>query len=720
MIPASRIDSASKGLLSLMPLPNQPGKVQNYQIINSVPQNSNSLGVRLSRSFSRTDRLSGSFNMQNRNGSSTQLYGFEDASSGRGMSADMSWTHTIKAGVINTARISFSRNRSDLLPYFAYGRNWAQELGIPGTSSTPSNYGPPNISFTNFGALSDGSTSQSRSQNISVNEGLLRVWKKHNFGVGFEYRRSQQNSLSQQNARGTLAFSGIATSAYDEKGFPLAGTGFDFADFLLGRPQSSSIRFGNADTYYRGSTYIVHGQDDWRVRSGLSLNLGVRYEVLRPLHEKYGRMANLDIAPGMTGVAVVTPLTLGPYTGIFPEGLIEADTNNIAPRFGFAWRPFPKQHLQVRGGYGIYYNGSISNQAANRLAQQPPFAKSGSLSTSVENPLSMSNAFISVPNDKISNTYAVDRFYRTGYAQTWNLAVQKDLPHSIVMEVGYLGTKGTRLDIQSMPNRALPGSPLTAEERRRIGNAVGFTFDSSNGSSIFHSGQLRVSRRFRSGMSANAFYTYGKSIDNASTIGGGGGTVAQDDHNLRAERALSSFDRRHNLNLSYMVSSSAGRRGAGGVTNGLRAALMKDWTLTGSVNIRSGSPFTAQVLGNRSDQGGTGSVGSGRADATGLNVSDSIGFFNPLAFTIPPSGRYGNAGRNTIHGPGFFSMNMSLGRTLHFKETRRSVDIRMEASNLLNSVNISRIGATVNASNYGWALDASSMRSLSANLRFRF
>jgi hypothetical protein len=358
------------------------------------------------------------------------------------------------------------------------------------------------------------------------------------------------------------------------------------------------------------------------------------------------------------------------------------------------------------------------NQAASRLAQQPPFARSGSLVTSAQRPLTLENGFAQAPPDQVTNTYAVDRYYRTGYAQTWNFAVQQDLPYSMMLELGYLGTKGTRLDTQRWPNRTTPGSPLSSGEQARIGNATGFMFDSSEANSIFHAGQVRLTRRFRRGLSANALYTYGKSIDNASTIGGGGAVVAQNDRDLRAERGLSSFDRRHVLNLFYVFSTAAGRRGRG-VADGRVGALLNNWSLSGGVTLRSGGFFTAQVLGNRADQGGAGTIGSGRADATGLAVQSGAGFFNPAAFAVPPAGRYGNAGRNTIPGPAFFSMNMGIGRTLHMGE-RRSVDLRVEANNLLNSVNIARIGSTVNAANYGLALEASAMRSMSVNLRMRF
>ena len=719
-IPLSRQNSASRALLSLFPLPNQPGQVQNYQIVASRPQNSDDFSVRLNKSFSRKDRISGSFHIQRRSGQTTQLFGFTDTSSGRGISSDISWSHTVSTGIVNNLRFSFSRNRSDLIPFFAYGRNWAGELGIRGASTDPRNYGPPNLSFTNFGALTDGNSSQQRSQTSSLSESLLRVWGRHNFSVGASFRKILNNSISQQNGRGSLSFSGIMTSGYDANGFPVTNTGFDFADFLLGYPQSAAIRAGNPDTYFRGTMYNVFFMDDFRVASHFTINAGVRYELMPPLHEKYGRMSNLDIAPGFTAVAPVIPGSIGPYTGRFPDGLVNTDANNFAPRIGLAWRPLKGRHLQIRSGYGWYYNGPSANQAAFRLSQQPPFAQTATLVTTITAPLTIQGAFVAATPGKITNSYAVDRFYRLAYAQTWNFSIQTDLPYSLMLDLTYLGTKGTRLDIQRLPNRAAPGSYLTAEQRRLIGNATGFTFDSSEGNSIFHSGSARLTRRFRRGVSANAYYSFGKSIDNASTFGGGGVTVAQNDKDLSAERGISSFDLRHTFSLFYMFSTASGRGGGGSVTRQVQNAFWKDWTLTGGVTIRSGSPFTAQVLGNRSDQGGTGSVGSGRADATGLPLYTGTGFFNLAAFTIPPPGRFGNAGRNTIRGPVFFSMNMSFGRTFRFKDNRRSVDLRAEASNVLNSVNITRIGTVVNAVTYGLPLNAAPMRSVSLNLRMRF
>ncbi len=719
-IPASRINAAAAGLLSYFPLPNQPGQVQNYQFVTSVPQNTDNFGLRLFNSITRKDRIGGSFNLQQRGSESAQLFGYRDEIKGRGLSLDATWTHNFRTGLIGNFRWSFSRNRGNTVPYFANGPNVAAQLGITGTSNNPLNYGPPNLSFTNFGGLTDASAALSRNQSSSVNGGLTFVRGRQTISGGIEFRRNQINNRSDQNGRGTFVFSGLSTSGFDLNGQPLAGTGFDFADFLLGLPQSSSIRFGSADTYFRGSAYNAYVQDDFRIAPNLTVNFGLRYEYLTPVREKFNRMANLDIAPGFTAVAPVTPGQAGPYSGLFPAGLIDPDRNNFAPRIGIAWRPFPKRRTLVRAGYGIYYNGSIYNQAASRLAQQPPFANSSTFNTSLAHVLTLQDGFSGISTTEITNTYAVDRFYRTGYAQTWNFAVQQELPLSLVVEVGYLGTKGTRLDIQRLPNRSAPGSPLTAEQRRQIGNAVGFTFDSSDGNSIYHAGQLRLSRRFRRGLSGNLMYTYSKSIDNASTFGGGAAVVAQDDKNLAAERGLSSFDRRHTLSVGYMLSSPSTGSTDRLTARGWYGHFMKNWTLSGNISYQSGSPFTAQVLGNRSDSGGTGAVGSSRADASGLPLRLAGAFFNPAAFVLPPAGRYGNAGRNTIAGPGSFVLNAAVGRSFRLDESRHSLELRMEANNALNTLNVTRIGTTVNASNYGLALGAGQMRSVQATMRLRF
>src|SRR5262249_45191111 len=160
------------------------------------------------------------------------------------------------------------------------------------------------------------------------------------------------------------------------------------------------------------------------------------------------------------------------------------------------------------------------------------------------------------------------------------------LPHSFVIEVSYLGTKGTDLDVLFAPNRAQPGSILTAQQRLPIPNATAFTFDESVGNSIYSAGQVRLTRRFANHMSFNLIYTLAKSIDDTSTLNGN--TVVQWENNLALERALSSFDQRHNLRLNYMLQSpvSAERQGFGW-------NLLRGWTIGGTFTASSGIPYTA-------------------------------------------------------------------------------------------------------------------------------
>ena len=708
-IPQSKLNSAALGLLRFFPVPNQPGLVNNYQILTAVPQNSDNLGVRLNQNVTRTDRLAVNLNLQRRSGNQEQLFGFRDQTSGTGVNVNLSYTKNLSRRTLNVVTLSFNRNRNDTLPFFAYTPDVAAELGIRGTSSNPINFGPPNLSFTNFGGLTDASAVLSRIQATGISDNLSTVTRTHNLSGGFTFRRTQLNVQTDSNARGTFTFTGLATSALNSAGQPVPSTGFDLADFLVGLPQSASVRFGDTSTYFRGNQWGAFGQDDWRVRSNLTLNLGLRWEYFSPLAEKYGHIANLDIAPGFTAAAVVTPGQAGPYSGGFPATLLRPDKNNFSPRGAVTWKPIPKKSLQLRAGYGIYYNPSVYNSIATRLAAQPPFAQTQTLNTSLSNVLTLQNGLASAPGGKqILNTFAVDPNYRVSYAQTWNAFVQTDLRHSLVLEVGYLGTKGTRLDLLTLPNRAAPGSPLTAEQRRQIGNATGFTYEASEGDSIYHALQVRLARRMRRGLGFNALYTFGKSIDNSSTFGGAGNTVAQNANDLRAERGLSSFDQRHKFNFTSMLNSPSRQN-----------RWLKDWNFQASVSIATGTPLTARVLGNQSDVGGTGSIGSGRAQATGLPIDCCGVFFNPAAFTIPPSGQFGNAGRNTIRGPGTFSLNASAGRSISLTERRR-LEFRLEANNLTNHVNFANVVTIVNASNYGLPVAAGPMRSLNMVVRFRF
>ena len=712
-------------LLQYIPLPNQPGVVSNYQYFASPPNNSDNFNGRVMRNLNQKDRLAYHISFQRRDADNAQPFAFFDTVSGYGIQTDLTWTHNFTPTTILSSMVSFNRNRSQTTPFFANGPDVAAELGIAGASTNPVDYGPPNLNFTNFGSLTDGQPILTRNQSQGDTESAILSRGKHTITIGAGYTRADTSTSTQQNGRGTFNFTGQATSLIGSNGLPVSGTGLDFADFLLGMPQSASVQYSPA-MYFAQNNWNSFLLDDWKVSANLTLNLGLRWEFFQPVEEKYNEMANLDIAPRFGSVAVVAPTLPGPYSGSFPAGLINPDYRNFSPRIGLAYKvPFIKRSTIIRAGYGIYYNGQSYIPFGLKLAQQPqppglpPFAVSASVNTSPQTPVSL--ASLPLPDQypsTITNSFAVDRYYHTPYAQTWNFTIQHDLGSGFFMEVGYLGTKGTDLDVLILPNEGPPGTAFNTGTQ--LGNATGFTYDVPVGNSSFNVLQTHLMRRLRGGISMNARYNFSKSIDDASSFGGVGATVAQNWLDLAAERGLSSFNRTSVFTLSWVYTSPFGNPNSRYASSGWAGRALRNWTLSGGITAESGTPLTARVLGNGVQLAQTNGVGSERAEATGLPIETGSGFFNLAAFALPPSGQFGNAGRNTIPGPDLVSVNLAFGRSFQFGDTRRRLEFRAEANNVLNQVSITNVATVVNATNYGLPTAASGMRTLDIVMRFRF
>jgi hypothetical protein len=722
IIPQSRINSAAAGLLQYFPLPTYSGLIQNYRNTTSTPNNNQNIGIRLNAPLNNKDRLNFNVQYQDRNSKTEQLYEYEDSTTGYGLSASTGWSHSFGRRFNNSATVTFSRNITKTDPYFADGEDIAAELGIEGTLQTPIAYGPPTLSFTNFGSLSDGNPSTTRAQTTNFQDNVTYVYKrKHNFTFGYIYRRLQQNTTNYSNARGSFSFSGLETSEINSAGQPVSGTGFDFADFLLGLPQSSTIRYGTNALYFRGWATSGFANDDFRISRGLSINFGIRYEYFSPYTEKYNRLSNLDLNSAMTAVAVVEAGENGPYSGTLPTSLIKPQDKNFSPRFGFAYRPWAKKSTVFRGGYSIFYSGSAYGQIASQLAGQPPFATTISSTTSAASPLTLQNGFVGVPSETITNTYAINPNYKLAYAQTWVFAIQNTLKHGFLVETEYIGTKGTNLGVVEQPNKAAPGSSVVnAASELPIPYASVFNYQTYGANSIYNAAQLRITRRFQRGISAVALYTFSKSLDNASSFSGPGGSAVQYTNDWRLERGLSSFNQTHQLSGTFLLSSPVGVHGM--LRNGgWKQHALAGWTLNGTLTAATGTPLTATVSGNLSNVGGSAVSGTLRAQATGESINGGTNpYFNLAAFTTPASGYYGDAGKDTITGPFQLGLNMALNRAFRFGDTRRTLQLRLSANNALNHVEITSFGTTVNASNYGLPTAASATRTVTLLLRLSF
>jgi hypothetical protein len=430
-IPQNRISPQARALLSFYPLPNFKGNTgYNYQIPILDPTHQDALQSRFDKTLGSRDQIYGRFAFQSTRSDNSNLFDFLDASDRLGVNTDVNWSHRLNHTSFLNLGYQFSRLSARVTPFFENRANVSGDAGISGNDQTPMNWGPPSLTFASgIAGLSDAQPSFDRNQTSGASLSLLWTHRAHNIRFGTDCRRQEFNYLSQQNPRGAFTFTGEAT-------------GSDFADFLVGIPDTSSIAFGNADKYFRESVYDAFVNDDWRVGPGLTLNAGLRWEYGAPITELYGRLVNLDIAPGFAAVApLVASRPAGMLTGQrYPNSLVRPDKSGIEPRVGIAWRPISGSSMVIRSGYGVYYDTSVYQTIALQMAQQPPLSKSFSVQNSSADPLTLANGFNASPTIT-GNTFAIDPNFRVGYAQNWQLSVQRDLPGSLQMTATYLGIK---------------------------------------------------------------------------------------------------------------------------------------------------------------------------------------------------------------------------------------------------------------------------------------
>lgn len=705
VIPQERISPQAAALLAYYPQSNLDGRGRyNYQapVLSNVRQDG--VQSRLTQPINTRNQVFGNFAYQRTRTDTTSLFGYEDSSDVSGIDAAANWSHRFSQFFSLRLRYQFTRLTTQVMPYFANRRNVSGEAGIGGNRQDPVNWGPPSLIFASgVAGLADALYAFTRNQTNGWSaETFWTNRGRHNITVGGDVRRHHIDILSQQDPRGTFAFTGAATSS-------------DLADFLLGIPSTSSIAFGNGDKYLRASSFDAYASDDWRVSATLTVNAGVRWEYEAPITEQSGRLVNLDIAPGFTGIIpVVAADSVGVLTGQrYPDSLLRPDKTGFQPRIGVSWRPVAGSSLVLRGGYGIYRNTSVYQSIATLLAQQPPLSTTFSMENSVANPLTLANGFVA-PGGIITNTFAVDPDFRVGYAHNWQLSIQRDLPHSLTVMATYLGTRGSRLMQEFLPNTFPPGAPDPCPSC-----PSGFVYLTSNGSSSRHAGQFQLRRRLRSGLSATIQYTSSKAVDNAAAFGGasiGGALIAQDWLNVDAERGPSNFDQRHVLTAQFEYTTGVGVSG-GALTNGLKGSLWKGWTLVSQLTTGSGLPLTPVYLTSVPRTGVTGTI---RADVTGAPADAPAGFYvNPAAYAPPGPGHWGTAGRNSIIGPAQFLLNAGIGRTFPWGN-RLSLDWRIDATNVLNRITYAGISTIVGSPQFGLPNRANPMRKLQTTLRLRF
>jgi len=729
------VSPQAQALLQLYPSPNINGtSLYNYQTPALSDSHQDVAQTRLDKTLGHKDQLYGRFNLQSTRAGSVNVFGFVDTTDTLGINTNINWSHRFSQHLFVFASYQFSRLRTLVVPEFEGRQDISGAAGINGNDQDPANWGPPTLNFSSgIASLSDANSAfnRNRTDEVSASAGIYRG--HHNVTAGADFRKQEYNDFYQQDPRGIFAFTGAATAGSSTNS---QSSGSDLADFLIGTPDTSSLAFGNADKYFRQPVYDAYAQDDWHVISSLTINAGGRWEYGAPMTELFGRLVNLDITPGFASAApVLGNAPVGPLTGMhYPTSLVRPDKLGFEPRIGLSWRPIPASTVVVRAGYGVYHDTSVYLGSAQQLAQQAPLSTSLNVENSAACPLTLGDGF--TPCSSVSaDTYAVDPNFRVGYAQTWRLSVQRDLPAAMQLTATYLGIKGTRGVQEFLPNTYPIGAADPCPDC-----PLGFEYRTSGGDSTRESGQVQLRRRLRAGFTATLLYTYSKSIDDDSFLGGQGhveatsptqapsdsapaaaatpaASIAQNWLNLHAERALSSFDQRHLLNLQAQYTTGQGLEG-GTLMSGWPGRLLKEWTLLAQISAGSGMPETPTYL---AAVPGTGFTGTIRPNLTGASIyTSSAGVhLNAAAYTSPAAGQWGTAGRDSITGPSQFSLDSSLERTFR-PTTKFNLIARVDATNVLNHAVFTGWITTINSTQFGVPASVNAMRSLQATFRLRF
>jgi hypothetical protein len=774
-IPSSELNAnpAAQALLNYYPLPNITplGASYNYQTITQAQNHQSQISGRYNRSFGATPaRGQGRFNRgQNRNAppalrqsiaenfayshlaSSSQ--NFSPLLGGSTVTDGYSFTssYTVGYGRLNSsASLGWNRSRNTASNYFTNGlANPAATAGIfvanPTIYNNPFYFGVPSIGLTGLSGLSDSTPSNTINQTISFSDFVSWSHKRHNMRFGVDFRRIHADTIGGTNVLGGFTFSGFATENpllqscnpnTDAQRCAQYGTsGSPVADLLLGLPQQTKITADPNKIYLRGNSWDWYAQDDWRARSNITIAYGLRWEYFSPYSEKYNRLVNLNLTGSGTGlqIANVCATTATGCASVgSPSSLVYPDKALFSPRIAIAWQPKFKwtKSMVVRSGYGINYNTGQYSRFATNLSAQQPFAitQTNTLYTPTSSTtcllpsqtgtlqgkaMTLANGFNCSTQTTQSN-FGVDPHYRLGMVQVYNLGIQRTLPQGVVLNIDYTGAYAGNLDMLRAPNRNASGilNPSSGQ----------FTFEDSLGYQRSNALAVNARERMHKGVSLQATYTFAHSIDDASSVGGSGNSIAQNDQDLGAEESNSSFVRRHTLSGNFVIEPPFGPNRAFFNKGGVVSKILDGYSISGTFTFASGS-FGTPTYSNTAAEIAAGAASSLRPNRVAGQAISGAGtlksWFNTAAFSTPSPGTYGNASRNSIVMPGTVSINGSLSRTISLGETR-NLEMRITAGNALNTVQYSGVNTTINSPQYGQVTGAAAMRSFTYQARYRF
>jgi hypothetical protein len=735
-IPTSRLDPIAAAFMQHVPLPtNSSTQSQNLTSIEESTRNLHQFSTRVDHRLGDNDQLFGRFSTfdaaeRQPFGTSTLqesiVPGFGRSLTTTTRNAVVSETRVFGTSVLNELRVGWMSVGGGQIS-LNRGNGFAASVGLRGVTTDPRDTGFPQISTGGFySTMGDPTVFTTRNNwhvelfdNVTLDRGAHR-WK-----FGGYYFRLRLKPEQPEAARGTFTYTGQFT-------------GNAFADFLLGYPTSATVGIGRGDENGRTNWLHAYVQDDWRARSNLTLNLGLRYEFNQHMYDADNRLSSIDLStPGgrfviasdeadrvHPGAADLLPLIPIPYVTSnqagWGRGLLDPGTVRLAPRAGFALT-LNDSRAVVRGGYGVFLNQwAYSVQTA--FARNLPFffTKQVDVPAQQQLPTQMTRDILTGTATGTIGGSIMDFAYNVEYSQTWSGGLQYEVWPATMVEVSYMGTWTLGADNATIHNVPEPG-PGPIQPRRPVPalsriNAIRF-----DGKSIYHGATFKVERRLRDGLAFNVSYTLSQSKDDASSPGAteSEANVPQNVRNIfsdTGEWALSSFDHRHQFIASGVVELPF-FSGAGG----LRKGLLGGWRANAIVIVQSGAPFTVNLGVDRAN------IGAGPAQRPDqLRDPDLPGsrrtaerWFDTSAFALQAPFEFGSAPRNSVIGPGYVNVDVALAKT--WALPRASVlELRWEIFNLFNRANFDVPNRIFGSPAFGRISSAKNPREMQLGLRLAF
>jgi hypothetical protein len=598
----------------------------------------------------------------------------------------------------------------------------------------------PTLSVSGVSSLTGYGPYDDYNRNHNIFDNLTKIAGKHTIKVGMSFNFYQKTENAAGNNAGTFA----TTNTPRPTGTLTAAQGW--ANFLLGNVSTFTQASLDLTPDVRSRQLELYVQDDFRVRSNLTLNLGVRYSSFWQPYDANNMLTNFDPARWDASKAPqinpangnILPNTGDALNGIVANGgpygskVSPEDLNKFAPRVGFSWDPFQKGKTAIRGGYGLSYDSTLVGIYEQNIFANPPYVNSITISnTKLDNPAAGVEVISAAPKT-IRGTPMPPRM---PYTQQWSLDTQHQITPSTVIAVGYYGSKGTHLlgivDMNSVrPGQGVASGILTGPATsattpllnairpyRGYGpiNTIQNWFNSS-----YNSLQVSVQKRMSGRSSLRGSYTWSKVMTDATSDRS---NAPQNFYDRKADRARATFDRTQVLTLSYVYELPVARH-----ASGVMGAAFRGWQLSGIATFMTGPPLrVTSSLGL--DWAGLGIIGTSAVSPRPDRVSDPNAdaphtiaqWFNTAAFAAVPTGQYrpGNAAATTVGGPGMQRFDVSLMRNIQVRESMR-VQLRLETFNLPNHTNFQGISTALGSSNYGQVTSARDPRRIQLGAKLTF